>query len=140
LVSACEKAKRGELDARGFGALDPWRMQLKAECVPRPEIHLVQPDEWMSQQKSDSVNLTILSSDASSAPFKVGYSEYMASLKDTIFQALKPDFSRSRMKLSHPIYGSLRDDRTPAYYNLKDGDCLELKLKMRGGRKVNRQL
>jgi hypothetical protein len=140
LVSACEKAKRGELDARGFGALDPWRMQLKAECLPRAQINLVSPEEWMSTQKSEDVNLTILSSSGAATSLALRYSASIASVKDKIYEKLKPEFSRSRIKLSHPIYGSLRDERTPAYYNLKDGDCLELKVKMRGGRKVNRQL
>jgi len=31
LVSACEKAKQGALDVRGFGAIDPWKAHLNAK-------------------------------------------------------------------------------------------------------------
>ena len=30
LIAATDKAKRGELDVRGFGAIDPWKATLEA--------------------------------------------------------------------------------------------------------------
>jgi len=143
LVSACEKAKRGELDARGFGALDPWRAQLKADCIPRPTIALVSESEWISGlNEKKSVSLMILLDDSRSSSMSFELGDTIASIKDTIYSSSSPEpaYTRSRLKLSHPIYGSLRDERTPAYYNLSDGDCLQVKIKNRGGRKVNRQL
>jgi len=143
LVSACEKAKRGELDARGFGALDPWRNQLKAECLPKLDIVLLPQDEWVSSRNGAShVSLTILFDHATSSSMTFDWTESIESIKDRIFESASPplNFKRKRMKLSHVIYGSLRDERTPAYYNLSDGDCLQVKVKLRGGRKVNRQL
>ena len=139
LVSACEKAKRGELDARGFGALDPWRSQLQAECLPRPGINLLSPEEWTAKQNTGQVKLTIITPTGTCTPLTVGLDHAFSKIKDVIYESVTPDFSRSRLKLSHPIYGSLRDNRSPAYYNLQNEDCLEIKIKMRGGRKVNRQ-
>lgn len=143
LVSACEKAKRGELDARGFGALDPWRTQLKAECFPRPVISLSSEAEWVSKHDGKtSVSLTILQDGVNSTSFSFGWNVQISSIEDQIYGAISPPpaFKRPRLKLSHPIYGSLRGERTPAFYNLSDGDCLQVKIKLRGGRKVNRQL
>ena len=142
-MSACEKAKRGELDARGFGALDPWRAQLKEECMPRPNITLIPEQEWISNMNGkNSIALTILLDDSKSSSMSFELTQTVSSIKDTIYASGSPapTYTRSRLKLSHPVYGSLRDERTPAYYNLSDGDCLQVKLKLRGGRKVNRQL
>ena len=140
LVSACDRAKKGELDARGFGALDPWRSSLIAECTPRPVINLVPEAEWIAQQACHTMDLTVLQNDSESS-IAVELTEQMASVKDRLHSQLARDeFSRSRLKLVHPVYGSLRDDRTVAFYNLSKSDSLIVKRKVRGGRKVNRHL
>ena len=137
LVSACEKAKRGELDARGFGALDPWRSQMKASCVPRPVINLLPESEWISKQPSP-IKLSI-TNEATKHSISINLTDSIADVKQQYYELLtSPSFSISRLKLTHPGYGSLRDDRTPAFYNLSDNEPLTVKLKNRGGRKVNR--
>lgn len=130
LVSACEKAKRGELDVRGFGALDPWRVTMIAECVPRPPISLVPESDWLDQQGGDKKIVLLVSKNGETVSIT-------CNLTDGISDVLK---QHSFSKLSHVMYGSLRKDRSVAYYNLKDKDCLLAQSKRRGGRKVNRQL
>ena len=140
LVSACDKAKKGELDARGFGALDPWRNQIITECTPRPKIQLVNESEWICQNGTESITLNIINKD-SEIPIPVSLKDPLGSVKDEVYgQLSKPDFPRNRLKLVHVEYGSLRDERTVAFYNLKDKDSLTVKVKFRGGRKVNRHL
>jgi hypothetical protein len=132
LVSACDRAKKGELDARGFGALDPWRAGLIAECTPRPVISLVSEAEWISSSMTPEITLSF-------ADFSVtcNLSDSIAAVKDRV--CMESKMPRSRVKIAHAVYGSLRDDRTVAYYNLSDKEQLQLRLKKRGGRKVNRQ-
>ena len=137
-MSACDRAKKGELDARGFGALDPWRNQLISECVPKKDFALVPEAEWATKLNQEAINLKIGFND-SECVFPVGICESFASIKDRLYtEVLGMDcgFSRSRLKLSHAEYGSLRDERTSAFYNLNDGDSLTVKIKMRGGRRV----
>lgn len=141
LVSACDKAKKGELDARGFGALDPWRPQMIAECTPRPKINLTRESDWLGNFPDGHViQITITSENNSSVSVPVDLAQGVSLTKDSVYRAIPdPQFSRSRLKLVHPIYGSLRDDRTLAYYNIGDKDSLGVKIKKRGGKKVNRQ-
>lgn len=137
-MSACDRAKKGELDARGFGALDPWRQQLISECVPKGSFNLKPESEWVGSLGKDAMNLRI-SQNESECVFPVSVSEPFGLIKDRLFtEVLGSDcgFTRSRLKLAHSEYGSLRDDRTPSFYNLSDGDELIVKIKVRGGRKV----
>jgi hypothetical protein len=139
LVSACDRAKKGELDARGFGALDPWRAGLIAECMPKVAINLIPEDDYVQRQDNPSLNLTIAQDDALFG-VRVSFSDSFSIIKDSVYGRLvSPNFTRSRLKLVHPVYGSVRDDRTPGYYNLTEGETLTVKVKARGGRRVNRQ-
>jgi hypothetical protein len=141
LVSACDRAKKGELDARGFGALDPWRTALLAECKPRPNIELVSESEWVSKRTDPSITIKLVMPDGDARSFVVSLTESVSQVKDTLYDAVSDvyDFPRSRFKLSHAVYGSLREERTLAYYNIEDQSELVCKLKLRGGRRVNRQ-
>jgi hypothetical protein len=137
LVSACDKAKKGELDARGFGALDPWRNQLIAECTVRPKIDLMSESEWITKFENVTLKISFRDSEIS---VPVNLTTPVKSFKAFVYRSLSnPDFPLNRLKLSHPVYGSLRDDRSLAFYNLGPSDTLAVKIKMRGGRKVNRQ-
>jgi hypothetical protein len=136
LVSACDRAKKGELDARGFGALDPWRAPLQAESLPKPNFTLVPESEWKSRSDDDKIMLKV-EFDGNTHEISVGQMEPISSIKDRVYSCLSsPEFSRSRLKLSHPWYGSLRNERTPAYYNLTEGLSLSIKIKTRGGLKI----
>ncbi len=139
LVSACEKAKRGELDARGFGALDPWRDSMKAECIPRPQIRLVQETEWLAQTHQREVSVQVAYNE-DTISLTLPLEENVSEVKQMVHSKLGSpiDLPLSRLRLSHPMYGSLRSERSLAYYNIGDGTQLSVKLKMRGGRRVNR--
>lgn len=137
LVSACDRAKKGELDARGFGALDPWRAALVAECTPRPAIKLVSEAEWIANSPSQSITLNITYGD-NTWPVACSLTDSVEAVKDFLAQA-GIDVPRSRVKISHPVYGSLREDRSVAFYNLSDQEPLSMRLKVRGGKRVNRQ-
>lgn len=139
LVSACDRAKKGELDARGFGALDPWRAGLIAECIPKAIINLIPEEEFVLLQQTPSISINVKHGDTV-FPMSSSFSDPISTLKDQVYGLFSgPDFSRSRLKLVHPVYGSLRDGRTPGFYNLSEGESLEVKVKARGGRRVNRQ-
>jgi hypothetical protein len=139
LVSACEKAKRGELDARGFGALDPWRATMKAECITRPVIHLIPETEWLSQAPERDIHIRVMYN-CHEIRIQVPIDIPVIKLKELIYSSMgsSADFPMTRFRLAHPMYGSLRNERSLAYYNMGEGTQLQLKLKLRGGRKVNR--
>lgn len=139
LVSACEKAKRGELDARGFGALDPWRQSMKEECIPRPEINLVPESDWLAHMSQKQVSVQV-SYDGNSTSVSLPLESDISKIKRQVLLQLgsPADLPLARLRLSHPMYGSLRNDRTLAYYNIGEGTQLTVKLKTRGGRRVNR--
>ncbi len=133
LVSACEKAKRGELDVRGFGAIDPWRPHMKMECIPRPKIDLIEESKFIESNGNNSVNIQIMNN---------GHiTSIQTPLTDSIHELkrkLNLEIPTNRLKLIHILYGSLRNNRTLGYYNLKDDECLQVGIKMRGGRKVKK--
>ena len=138
LVSACDRAKKGELDARGFGALDPWRSALVSECTPRIEYGLVSEREWIQNQSKTHISINI-EADGLSQIFLFDLVRSVSQFKDLIFESMKPQtMTRNRMKLCHPLYGSLRDERSLAFYNLKDQDTLLVRVKQRGGKRVAR--
>lgn len=139
LVSACEKAKRGELDARGFGALDPWRASMKEECIPRPDIKLIPESEWLAKLEHREVKVQVSYNDET-ITLELPLVGEISKIKGAIHTRLgaPADLPLNRLRLSHPMYGSLRNERSLAYYNIGDGTQLSVKLKMRGGRRVNR--
>lgn len=140
LVSACDRAKKGELDARGFGALDPWRQSLIAECTPRPYISLIGESEWIAKLGKPEITIHVTFPAGEGFSATANLSDSIAQVKDSILMSSHvEDFSRSRFKLVHPVYGSLREDRSLAFYNISGNESLAAKLKLRGGRKVNRQ-
>lgn len=138
LVSACDRAKKGELDARGFGALDPWRSSLISECTPRIELDLIPESDWINQLGITEVSIRI-EAEGFSEIFLLDIHALIGTLKDLVYASMKsPSITRSRIKLSHALYGSLRDQRSLAFYNLKGEDTLLVRMKERGGRKVLR--
>jgi hypothetical protein len=136
LVSACDRAKKGELDARGFGALDPWRSALISECTPKIQLHLIPEAQWLTGQASFEVSIPIETVDGSKL-FVFDLRDRISVHKDAVYESLKDvTYTRSRLKLFHPLYGSLRDDRTLAFYNISSRDTLSISVKRRAGRKV----
>merc|ERR1719261_901950 len=60
LIATCDKAKTGCLDARGLGAIDPWRSALVAMATPKMEqIELVPEKEWLETNGTDPLKITV---------------------------------------------------------------------------------
>merc|ERR1719188_1842700 len=60
LIATCDKAKTGCLDARGLGAIDPWRTALVAMATPKQKIFELKPEaDWLDEYGSDPIKLHI---------------------------------------------------------------------------------
>merc|ERR1719221_1023413 len=60
LIATCDKAKTGCLDARGLGAIDPWRTALVAMATPKQKIFELESErDWLDKYGSDPVKLTV---------------------------------------------------------------------------------
>lgn len=137
LVGACEKAKRGELDVRGYGSIDPWAKQMAAVCVPvKRLINLVPEHKWLSQHHSRPITLTITSDTHQPITITCTLQDTISAIKDKL-QSIHCPIKRNQMKLIHPKLSVLKDTRSLAYYNLTD-TTLDLRKKFRGGRKINK--
>ncbi|EEQ98856.1 hypothetical protein Pmar_PMAR007235 [Perkinsus marinus ATCC 50983] len=150
IISTCDKAKRGELDVRGFGAIDPWRGHMRDLCIRRPlGVDLLSEDDWITR-KGETLSLQIIQRipaairhkgqvspnniviDDLSMRMTIG--QLKAMLEDKA-QGWKPGV----MKLIVRETGVLNDNsKTIAYYNLSSGDRIRLKLKKRGGIRINK--
>jgi hypothetical protein len=120
--------------------LDPWRQSLIAECTPRPYISLIGESEWIAKLGKPEITIHVTFPAGEGFSATANLSDSIAQVKDSILMSSHvEDFSRSRFKLVHPVYGSLREDRSLAFYNISGNESLAAKLKLRGGRKVNRQ-
>merc|ERR1719201_1546732 len=54
LIATCDKAKTGCLDARGLGAIDPWRSALVAMATPKQRMMDLEPErDWLDKYGSD---------------------------------------------------------------------------------------
>eukprot|EP00435_Cladocopium_sp_Y103_P041437 s252_g11.t1 len=51
LIATCDKAKTGCLDARGLGAIDPWRTALVAMATPKQKlVDLKSEQDWLDEK------------------------------------------------------------------------------------------
>merc|ERR1719401_1517855 len=54
LIATCDKAKTGCLDARGLGAIDPWRTALVAMATPKQRMIDLKPErDWLDEDKEN---------------------------------------------------------------------------------------
>lgn len=136
LVAACEKARKGSLDEKGFGATDPWREYLLRVARPKPlQISLVPETEWAEQVKGPQEFFIDASADSVGVPnFRIWLQllQTVAEVKGKLADVglMMPP---SKMRLKEASVGFLRDERTLAFYNLKAGSTLLLVLKRRAG-------
>eukprot|EP00440_Ansanella_granifera_P005237 gb/GFBE01005681.1/.p1 GENE.gb/GFBE01005681.1/~~gb/GFBE01005681.1/.p1 ORF type:complete len:263 (+),score=48.20 gb/GFBE01005681.1/:1-789(+) len=137
LVSCCEKARRGALDEKGIGAVDPWRDYLLSIARPRPrQIELVPELEWLQRCPGAQEFLLDVQADPD-----VGVSVIRVSLQ--LFHSVLSvkekladigvNIPVQKMRLKEATVGFLRDERTLAFYNLSSGMRLQLVPKRRGG-------
>eukprot|EP00746_Dinoflagellata_sp_MGD_P000313 gnl/MRDRNA2_/MRDRNA2_100556_c0_seq1.p1 gnl/MRDRNA2_/MRDRNA2_100556_c0~~gnl/MRDRNA2_/MRDRNA2_100556_c0_seq1.p1 ORF type:complete len:462 (+),score=145.78 gnl/MRDRNA2_/MRDRNA2_100556_c0_seq1:89-1474(+) len=145
LIAACDKAKTGCLDARGLGAIDPWRSALVAMATPKIEqVELVPEKEWLDTNGSDPVKITV---NVSICEAEVGMpmvtmelplTETSAAVKCKLTAMGITSIPVHKMKLLNENVGFLKDRFTLAYYNLMGGAALELQKRGRGGAKLRK--
>jgi len=145
LIAACDKAKTGCLDARGLGAIDPWRSALVAMATPKMEqIELVPEKEWLETNGTEPLKLTV---NVSICEAEVGMptvtmelplTETAAAVKCKLTAMGITSIPVHKMKLLNENVGYLKDRFSLAYYNLLDGASLELQKKGRGGAKLRK--
>ncbi|KAF4673707.1 hypothetical protein FOL47_010188 [Perkinsus chesapeaki] len=150
IISTCDKAKRGELDVRGFGAIDPWRGHMRDLCIRRPlGVDLLPEDKWIAK-KGDTLSLRIIQripapirQKGQVSPNNIVIDDL--SMRMTIGELKAMLESRAQgwktgvMKLIVRETGVLNDDsKSLAYYNLSSGDRIRMKIKKRGGIRINK--
>merc|ERR1712151_1470807 len=60
LIATCDKAKTGCLDARGLGAIDPWRSALVAMATPKQKMFELEPErDWLERHGTDPIKFTV---------------------------------------------------------------------------------
>lgn len=138
LVSACEKARKGALDQKGYGAKDPWRDLLLQIAKPKPpQINLVPEKEWAERLKGPQEFFIDSSADSVGVPsFRIWLQlmQTVAEVKDKLAD-VGLTMPVSKMRVKEATVGFLRDERTLAFYNLRAGSKLLLVLKRRAGRR-----
>jgi len=139
LIATCDKAKTGCLDARGLGAIDPWRSALVAMATPKQKQVELEPErEWIDKKGSEPVKLHI---NVAAAPevgqprvtVEVPLTESSEAVKRKLSSMGVDSIKVNLMKLYTESVGFLKDRFTLAYYNLADGAELELQKRVRGG-------
>lgn len=149
LVSACEKAKQGALDVRGFGAIDPWKAHLNAKSLGKRasnvalSINLENEMEFLDRMGDTALcQVTVnVKADADCPTEKitldVPWTTLVRDVKDQLC-ALGVSWPVNKIKLKDTVLGFLKDKYTLAYYNLQEGTTLELSGRTRGGVKFKR--
>jgi hypothetical protein len=60
LIATCDKAKTGCLDARGLGAIDPWRSALVAMATPKQKMIDLEPErDWLDKYGEDPIKVHV---------------------------------------------------------------------------------
>jgi len=139
LIATCDKAKTGCLDARGLGAIDPWRSALVAMATPKQKLIELEPErDWLDKKGTEPVKFHV---NVAAAPevgqprvtVEVPLTETAEALKSKLADMGVKSIQVNKMKLHAESVGFLKDRYTLAYYNLVDGTELELQNRVRGG-------
>lgn len=139
LVAACEKARKGSLDARGFGTVDPYKEYLLTIAKPKREwVDLVPEQQWLEQTTDAQEVIFDVRVDpeagVSAIRLCLQLDRTVRSVKERL-AAVGVHMPVQKMKLREASIGYMRDERTLAYYNLKSGSKVQLVAKQRGGRR-----
>lgn len=138
LVSACDRARVGALDAKGMGLQDPWRPAMLALAVPkRPQVDLVPEGQWAEQHGGAPVRITVdVSADkevgVGSITVALALTQSVATVKGRL-AAIGVKIPVNKMKLKEARAGFLKDEKTLAFYNIQSGALLHLVYRTRAG-------
>jgi len=142
LIATCDKAKTGCLDARGLGAIDPWRTALVAMATPKMKlIDLKSERDWLEQHDEGAlikikVNLGKEVENDLGVPdvtVELPLTETAAALKAKLTAMGVKAMPANKMLLHNESVGFLKESRTFAYYNLEDGATCALSARKRAG-------
>merc|ERR1719384_1341779 len=142
LIATCDKAKTGCLDARGLGAIDPWRTALVAMATPKQKlVDLKAERDWLEKHDEGAV-IKIKVNLGSSVENELGVpdvtvelplTECSAAIKAKLTAMGVKSIPANKMKLHNDAVGFLKESRTFAYYNLEDGATCTLSERKRAG-------
>lgn len=145
LIATCDKAKTGCLDARGLGAIDPWRSALVAMATPKQKMIDLEPErDWLDKYGTDPIKLHV---NIGIAEKEVGMprvtvelplTDTAAAVKSKLASMGIESIPVNKMKLHTEPVGFLKDRYSLAYYNLNDGVELELSVRARAGVKFRK--
>jgi len=141
LIATCDKAKTGCLDARGLGAIDPWRTALVAMATPKQTMVELKPEsDWLDQHQSDGdikINVDIQAVEGEvgvpTVTLELPLSENVAAVKAKLVAMGVKSVPANRMKLHTEPVGFLKERYSFAYYNLRSGVKLALSERKRAG-------
>lgn len=145
LIATCDKAKTGCLDARGLGAIDPWRTALVAMATPKQKlVELKSEQDWLDE-KGDSpikiiVDVSVVEGELgmTSVTVELPLTETCAAVKAKLVAMGVRSIPANRMKLHSDPAGYLKERFTFGFYNLENGVTLTLSQRKRAGSKFRR--
>jgi len=145
LIATCDKAKTGCLDARGLGAIDPWRSALVAMATPKQKMINLEPErDWLDKYGTESIKLHV---NLGVAEKEVGMprvtvelplTDTSAAVKSKLASMGIESIPINKMKLHTEPVGFFKDRFSLAYYNLTDGVELNLSVRNRAGVKFRK--
>jgi len=142
LIATCDKAKTGCLDARGLGAIDPWRTALVAMATPKQRLFELKPEQdWLDIKGESPIKIDVDVSDVenelgmSTVTVELPLSETCAAVKAKLVAMGVRSISANKMKLHAEPVGFLKERHSFAFYNLSDGVTLALSCRKRAGTK-----
>jgi len=145
LIATCDKAKTGCLDARGLGAIDPWRSALVAMATPKQKMIDLEPErDWLDKYGSDPIKLHVNLGACEKevgmprVTVEVPLNECAAAIKSKLSSLGVESIPVNKMKLHNDTVGFLKDRCSLAYYNLLDGAELTLSKRARAGVKFRK--
>jgi len=140
LIATCDKAKTGCLDARGLGAIDPWRSALVAMATPKQKLLELEPErDWLDKYGTDSikvhVNVGACEKECGMAKVtvEIALNETAATIKSKLAALGIESIAVNNMKLHNENVGFLKDCYNLAFYNLHDGAEIDLSKRTRAG-------
>jgi len=145
LIATCDKAKTGCLDARGLGAIDPWRSALVAMATPKQKMIDLEPErDWLDKYGTDPIKLHVNIGECEKevgmqkVTVEVPLSDTAAAMKGKLAAMGIESIPVNKMKLHNDTVGYLKDRYPLAYYNLLDGAEFELQKGKRAGVKFRK--
>merc|ERR1712151_1409499 len=134
LIATCDKAKTGCLDARGLGAIDPWRTALVAMATPKQrQIDLKSERDWLDE--NDHKDFIKIHVDVSKVESELGVpnvtvelplTETSAAIKSKLVAMGIKSIPANRMKFHNDTVGFLKDRHSFAFFNFNDGATITI--------------